>query len=118
MPVDWNKVHPVKYFNRDLFEELYGRDTWLTVREATEEKVKSTPESPPEDKAVLWFHETPYGLIVNRTNRDALADVLTRDTDEWPGAKVHLTLKREGIRVTGVLPPGETPATETDEIPF
>jgi hypothetical protein len=109
MSIDWNKLQPPKLFNETYFSETYGSDVTLTITDVRVEEVGKDAE----EKAVMRFHETALGFVVNRTNRQVLQEKLGRDSDTWRGARVTLTLKREGIRVTQAVP-----ATSGDEAPF
>jgi len=50
---------------------------------------KDDPEKR-EEKIVVNFEETKYGLILNRTNAKTLSAKFGDETDNWPGCKVQL----------------------------
>ncbi len=60
-------------------------------------------------KGVVYFHETDRGLVMNRTNAEAMARMFGNETNEWAGRRVTLhsvevqlgPKKVPGIRVLG-----------------
>ncbi len=46
---------------------------------------------PPEQKAVVYFKEC-RPLICNKTNKNTLAALLGKETDDWIGQQVELTV--------------------------
>ena len=58
-----------------------------------------------EEKWVMFFVEEEKGLVLNKTNANAVADELGRKTSEWSGHKVHLRKEKvdfQGRRVDAI----------------
>jgi hypothetical protein len=79
-----------------------------------------------EDKPVLRFHELNQGLVLNKTNSNALVELLgTSETEQWAGhkitmekAKVEFQGRRvPAIRIADELP-GDGPSSADDNIPI
>jgi hypothetical protein len=114
MGLDWNKLQPPKLFNETFFEETFGTEATFTVTDVAVEKVGKDEEL----KGVMRFAETPLGFVLNITNRKALQEKLGKDSDTWRGARVTITLKREGLRITQAVPASQVIATNDDSVPF
>jgi len=70
-------------------DDLSGRRRLLTIKAITEERVGQGSDA--EDKLIASFKEEPKGLVLNRTNCDAIAEILgTEDLDTWPGHRIVL----------------------------
>jgi hypothetical protein len=78
-----------------------------------------------ESKLVVYFRKAEKGLVLNKTNAMAIADLAgTEETDDWPGKKIRLIQamveyqgKREpAVRVEDargqVAPPKPPPVVE------
>lgn len=79
-----DELFPSKYLKAaDLNDEA---DTVLTIRSLEIEPVG--PDK--DDKPVLYFKGVEKGLVVNKTNFQAISDLYGRDSDDWPGHKVAL----------------------------
>ena len=90
-------------------------------------EVETMPKG--EKKPVLYFTGRQKGLVLNKTNADAIAASYGKNTDSWIGKKIDLFSTRvsgpngmtDGIRVRAVRPPepaGATDNTLNDSIPF
>jgi hypothetical protein len=108
--LDWGKLQPPKFFTEEYFEEKYGTEVTLTVTAVQEEKVGKDEEV----KGVMHFAEDKAGFVVNVTNRKYMQEKAGKGSSGWRGARVTLTLKREGIRITLVVPASQVDAT----VPF
>jgi hypothetical protein len=88
--------------------DLGGKRTTLTIESVAEEQVG--PDK--QDKIVIRFKTSDYGLILNKTNAQTLAEKLGDDTDGWAGAQVTLTSEKvsfsgqrvDAIRVADAVP--------------
>jgi hypothetical protein len=117
MGLDWNKLQPPKLFNETFFEETYGTEATFIVTDTREEKVGKDEEL----KGVMRLAETPLGFVLNITNRKALQEKLGKDSDTWRGARVTITLRREGLRITHAVPASQVVITGrdgADTVPF
>lgn len=76
--------------------DLKGPAT-VTIKEITQEELH--PAGRPVKKYVLWFTETPRGVILTRPLALQLAEILGDDTAIWRGQKI--TLYPEPMNVAG-----------------
>jgi len=76
--------------------ELKGPAT-VTIKEITQEELH--PAGRPVKKFVLWFTETPRGVILTRPLALQLAKFLGDDTASWKDQKI--TLYPEPMNVAG-----------------
>ena len=126
------------------FDDLYG-GRFLTAQdvkapteaiiERVEQEAFTRPGEPTRTKAVLYFKGGKKGLVINKTNANAMATAFGKNFSDWVGKRV--TIKPEptnfggkptqGLRLypvnTAVPPPQPEPkpslAEETgDEIPW
>lgn len=65
-----------------------GKTLRLTMRRVTVEEVYSQKAKGLVKKPVLWFLEARKGLIINRTNADAISAMYGPEVDNWPGQPV------------------------------
>ena len=71
--------------------DLGSRAYILTVRDVTIEKMRSTITNQDELKAVVHFVEAQKGLVVNKTQAVALAEIAGSEIFEtWKGTRVTL----------------------------
>lgn len=74
-----------KYFKAD---DVRAGPLALTIRNVAEENV-ARKEEKPEVKPVVYFHEDPRGLMLNKTRYRALSDIFgSQNTDSWTGGSV------------------------------
>ena len=89
----------------------------LTVSTVTFEGVDHDDGSS-EQRPVVHFEETKKGLILNRTNANALQELFGDETDNWLGKKIKLirsTTDFRGKRVPCLrMEAPELPAITTD----
>lgn len=65
--------------------DLQGRRVVVEIDRVSEEDLGS------EKKPVLWFIGKDRGLVLNKTNANAIQDILgTDETDDWHGQRVVL----------------------------
>ena len=76
--------------------DLKGPAT-VTIKAVTQEELH--PNGRPVKKFVLWFEETPRGVILNRPLAVQLAELLGDDTETWGAQKI--TLYPEPMVVAG-----------------
>jgi len=69
----------------------------VTIKEITQEELH--PAGRPVKKFVLWFDETPRGVILTRPLALQLAEFLGDDTASWKDQKI--TLYPEPMNVAG-----------------
>ena len=97
-------TQPLGWFKKPIakVEDLKGlkyRTVGLAVDVFKELGVVETVGREREDKPVLYFAEYTKGVILNKTNADAVAAVFGDEEDDWPGHKLQL-----------VTVPSKTPA--------
>jgi hypothetical protein len=113
-------------------EDLQGRIVNITIDRVCLEPIKDQESGKEESKLVVHFAGKDKGLILNRTNADALNELFgTDDYDQWRGM-VQLFVDPNvkfgnrtvaGLRIRGVgqhaATPPPPPVVVTDEdIPF
>lgn len=114
-------------------EDLQGKAVNIVIEHVSIEKIKGQDGGADEQKLVAHFAGKDKGLVLNRTNADALNHIFgTEDYDYWKGV-VQLyvdpnirygnkTVSGIRIRATGAAAPAPPPppvAVVTDEdIPF
>ena len=69
----------------------------VTIKEITQEELQ--PAGSPVKKFVLWFTETPRGVILTRPLALQLAEILGDNTASWKDQKT--TLYPEPMNVAG-----------------
>lgn len=67
-------------------QELGGVDVELTIKGIGHAEVGATKEN----KGVVYFHEVPRGLVLNKVNRDRIVGWYGIETDNWVGKKITL----------------------------
>ena len=75
------------------------KEVTLTIREVTQDELYRQAEKRNVATPVLWFKETKKGLVLSRTNRNALAQAFGDDAAKCIGRKV--VLKLTPMRVAG-----------------
>jgi hypothetical protein len=63
-------------------------DLTLTIRTVEMEDIGSGDNQ--ETKPVLYFEETEKGMVLNKTNSDAISKLHTPETDNWTGKKITI----------------------------
>ncbi len=89
-----NDVFPGKYLRAD---DLAGREPIVTIKKIENEN---------DLKPVLYFEGKDKGLVMNKTNWNAIVDITGQeDSDDWVGAKVKLVMRKvdfQGKRVPAI----------------
>lgn len=111
-------------------EDLQGRSIRVLIERVEIEEIKS--DSGKEKKLVAHFAGKDKGLVLNRTNADALGHIFgTDDYEQWVGAVVLfpdttmfggkqvpcVRVRANDAAVAPVPPPPPAPVTD-DDIPF
>lgn len=121
-----NEAFPSKYLRA---ADLQGRTPTVTIAEVKMETVGE------DNRLVVYFTGKDKGLVLNKTNANAIADILgDEDTDNWTDGQIKLITAKvdfQGKRVpairieepaaTATAKPKPVPkveAPEDDEIPF
>ena len=91
-----SEAFPSKYLRADDIDAMGGQVTY-TVRKAVMEEIGQDRT----EKPVVYFRETPSGLVLNRTNASRLAPSLGDDTDRWIGQQI--VLETEMVPMRGQL---------------
>jgi hypothetical protein len=109
----------------DLMKKVKGKlrpkDLDVTIVGCTSEEFQGD-EGELTQKYILYFEETPKGLVLNKTNFKALMKVHpVDDTDEWIGEQITLFAQEVSFRgdmVWGtrirLAPPGELEYEDAD----
>ena len=79
------EMFPSRYLKAD---DLDGREFTLAIRGVEKEEIGKPPDK--EDKWVLYFRSAKKGLILNRTNAMAIAELYGEETSGWVGKRVTL----------------------------
>lgn len=91
--MDSGDYFPSRFLRGD---DLEG-DMNATVKGSGEEIVGTEEEK--EQVLVIYFDEFDKGLILNKTNWEALCELAgSKDTDKWPGTVVGLTTVRVSFK--------------------
>ena len=115
-----DQIYPSKYLKAADLDE--GGMT-VTIDDFAMEEVGH----PPEEKAVVYFKEC-RPMICNKTNKNTLAALLGKETDDWIGKQVELIMmmvnfKNDVVPAIRVQPfrkplPPEAESGTDDEISF
>jgi hypothetical protein len=101
---------PSKYLRA---ADLNGAEPNLTISNVTSETVGD------DQKLVVYFEGKQKGLVLNKTNANAIADIARdRNTDNWTGCRIKLVTARvdyqgkrvDAVRVDLADAPGAAPA--------
>jgi len=92
-----NDLFPRKYATG---LDLNGRAVKVTIAGIKKENMTPAPGIAPADKYVLYFRETPRGVVMSKTLANQIAAALGEETDQWTGKRI--TLYPEAIRVAGM----------------
>ncbi len=92
-----NDVFPGKYLRAD---DLAGREPIVTIKKIENENLGD------DLKPVLYFEGKDKGLVMNKTNWNAIVDITGHeDSDDWVGSKVKLVMRKvdfQGKRVPAI----------------
>lgn len=92
-----NDLFPRKYATG---LDLGGRSVIVTIAGIKRESMTPAPGIAPADKYVLYFRETPRGVVLSRILAGQIAAALGDETEQWPGKRI--TLYPEVIQVAGM----------------
>lgn len=115
-----DKMFPGTYLKAGEYDE---RGTVHTISECRQEEVGTDKEL----KWVVYFHDAGKGLVLNKSNAEALLDMLGEDLDAWSGKKVEVYHDANvsyggkrvgGLRVRKALPAAATSGDGQAEAPF
>jgi hypothetical protein len=95
--VNINKAFPSKYLKA---ADLDGKAPNVTISKAVMEDIGD------ETKIVVYFEGKDKPLVLNRTNANAISDILgSDDTDDWPAKRIKLITAKvdfQGKRVPAI----------------
>jgi hypothetical protein len=94
--------------------DLNGKSYKLKIKEVLMEEIGG------EHKAILYFQNTDKGVVLNKTNATAIADVHGPDTDGWNGKEVEVfpaTTMFKGQTVPCIRLRGMAPAADAGAVP-
>ncbi len=103
-------AYPSKYLKSS---DLQGRTVKVTIRTVLMEAIG---QASTEQKPILYFQGKEKGMVLNKTNAQAISHFYGQDTDHWTGRELELfTIMTdfqgrpvEGLRVR--VPPMRVPA--------
>lgn len=78
--MDMNDAFPSKWLKSSDFEH----EQTLTMREVRKQKVGD------DEKPVLYFHELPKGLVLNKTNNCVIVSIYGKMSEAWTGKRLTL----------------------------
>ncbi len=123
-----SEAYPSKYLKA---ADLDGQDRAVSIRACIQEELGQGAEM--ETKPVLYFDGGHKGLVLNKTNAQAIADDYGDDTEAWAGREIVLFIQKvtfqgklmPAIRVRTQATPQPAvqhapvpPAPETDAAPL
>ena len=89
--VNVQEVYGGAYLNakKVTADKLWRKPLTIVGAELEEFKKGNDPDSDEmEDKLVVSFKETKYGLILNKTNASVLSEMYGDESDDWTGHKI------------------------------
>ena len=121
-----NDAFPSKYLRA---HDLNGNEPIVTIERVDNEQVGD------DRKLVVYFKGKTKGLVLNKTNATAIADILhSEDTDDWSNGQIKLVTARvdyqgkrvDAIRIDAVKKaakpsrPAQEPVEDVDDerVPF
>ncbi len=84
-----SKAYPSKYLKA---ADLDGQDRTVSIRACVQEELGQGAEM--EVKPVLYFDGGQKGLVLNKTNAQAIADDYGDDTEAWTGRDIVLFIQK------------------------
>jgi len=101
--------------------DLNGKTPTLTIKEVKTERLGHGNDA--ENKPVLYFKNATKGLVLNRTNAVAIANLYGDEMDDWGGERITLyatTIRAFGklqdvIRIKEEIPAQPKPVTQSTE---
>ncbi|MEO0498952.1 MAG: hypothetical protein AAF205_00145 [Pseudomonadota bacterium] len=96
--MDINAAFPSKYLKA---ADILGQTVNVNIRTVLMEEMGDGAEKP-----VIYFQGKEKGVVMNRTNAEAVADAYGANTEAWAGQVVQLytekTRRPDGQRVDGI----------------
>ena len=80
-----NDMFPSKYLKAS---DVGDTDLELTIIAVDEETIGQGSDA--DIKSVVYFSETPKGLVLNKTNARAIASLYGDESDDWTDNKIRL----------------------------
>ena len=80
-----NDMFPSKYLKAS---DVGDTDLALTIVAVDEETIGKGSDA--DIKSVVYFSETPKGMVLNKTNAKAIASLYGDESDDWAGNKIRL----------------------------
>jgi len=120
--MDINSTFPSRWIKAT---DLGSKSHAVTIQRVTMEEFQDGTSKP-----AIWFHGKEKGMILNKTNATAIADVLGGETDAWTDKAIEIFSMKvqgpngltDGIRVRVPEPKAKTidttPDDLNDDIPF
>ncbi len=93
-----SEAYPSKYLKA---ADLDGQDRTVSIRACIQEELGQGSEM--EVKPVLYFDGGPKGLVLNKTNAQAIAEDYGDDTEAWAGREIVLFIQK--VTFQGKLTP-------------
>ncbi len=94
-----SEAYPSKYLKA---ADLAGQDRTVNIRACVQEELGQGSEM--EVKPVLYFDGGQKGLVLNKTNAQAIAEDYGDDTEAWAGREIVLFVRE--VEYQGKLMPG------------
>lgn len=103
-----HEAFPSKYLKT---EDLEGKQVTVTIERVIVETLKGQDGEPDQHKPVIYFQKASRGMVLNRVNWQAIADLYGDDSDDWVDKKIILfpTKTQFGTKLVPcvrVKPPG------------
>ena len=80
-----NDMFPSKYLKAS---DVGDTDLALTIVAVDEETIGQGSDA--DIKSVVYFSETPKGMVLNKTNAKAIASLYGDESDDWAGNQIRL----------------------------
>ena len=93
-----SEAYPSKYLKA---ADLDGHDRTVSIRACVQEELGQGSEM--EVKPVLYFEGGQKGLVLNKTNAQAIAEDYGDDTESWAGREIVLFIQK--VTFQGKLTP-------------
>ncbi len=93
-----SEAYPSKYLKA---VDLDGQDRTVSIRACVQEELGQGSEM--EVKPVLYFDGGQKGLVLNKTNAQAIAEDYGDDTEAWTGREIVLFIQK--VTFQGKLTP-------------
>lgn len=93
-----SEAYPSKYLKA---ADLDGQDRTVSIRACIQEELGQGSEM--EVKPVLYFDGGQKGLVLNKTNAQAIAEDFGDDTEAWTGREIVLFVQK--VTFQGKLTP-------------